>query len=375
MVKTMKKLGFGTMRLPVIDGDTAKVDLEKFSQMVDLFLARGFTYFDTSYVYHGGMSESALKTALVDRYPRDKFTITTKLPVFLLQSDGDTRKYFAEQLQRLGTDYVDYYWLHALNAATYAQAEKFHAFEEMQKLKDEGKIRHLGFSFHDSAQVLDRILTAHPEMEYVQLQLNYFDWDSNSVQAKACYETVVRHGRQVVVMEPVKGGSLVQVPAEVEQMFRQKQPDLSNASWAIRFAASLDHVLVVLSGMSNMEQVEDNTSYMENFVPLDQEEQEIVQKAAAVIRSQREVDCISCGKCTQVCPEKIPMADYFDMYNEFCQMHHYTNGMVYYGAFPAGTGKASACIGCGKCEEVCPKKLPIQDLLKKVAAAFETTAL
>jgi predicted aldo/keto reductase-like oxidoreductase len=371
----MKKLGFGTMRLPVIDGDTAKIDLEKFSQMVDLFLERGFTYFDTSYVYHGGMSESALKTALVDRYPRDRFTITTKLPVFLLQSDSDTRKYFTEQLGRLGTGYVDYYWLHALNAATYAQAEKFHAFEEMQKLKDEGKIRHLGFSFHDSAQVLDRILTAHPEMEYVQLQLNYFDWDSNSVQAKACYETVVRHGKQVVVMEPVKGGSLVQVPAEVEQMFRQKQPDLSNASWAIRFAASLDHVLVVLSGMSNLEQVEDNTSYMENFVPLDQEEQEIVQKAAAVIRSQREVDCISCGKCTEVCPKNIPMADYFDMYNEFCQMHHYTNGMVYYGAFPAGTGKASACIGCGKCEDVCPKKLPIQDLLKKVSAAFETTAL
>ena len=375
MVKAMKKLGFGTMRLPVIDGDTAKVDLEKFSQMVDLFLDRGFTYFDTSYVYHGGMSESALKIALVDRYPRDKFTITTKLPVFLLQSDGDTRKYFAEQLQRLGTDYVDYYWLHALNAATYAQAEKFHAFEEIKKLKDEGKIRHLGFSFHDSAQVLDRILTAHPEMEYVQLQLNYFDWDSNSVQAKACYETVVRHDKQVVVMEPVKGGSLVQVPTEVEQMFRQKQPVLSNASWAIRFAASLDHVLVVLSGMSNLEQVQDNTSYMENFISLDQEEQEIVQKAVTMIRGQREVDCIACGKCAEVCPKNIPMADYFDMYNEFCQMHHYTNGMVYYSAFPVGTGKASECIGCGKCEDVCPRKLPIQDLLEKVSAAFETTAL
>lgn len=371
----MKKLGFGTMRLPIIGGDDSKVDIQKFSEMVDLFMKRGFTYFDTSYVYHGGMSESAIKEALVDRYPRDRFTITTKLPVFLLQDDSDTRRYFEEQLSRLGTDYVDYYWLHALNAATYAQAEKFHAFEEMQKLKVEGKIRHLGFSFHDSAQVLDRILTAHPEMEYVQLQLNYFDWTSRSVQAKACYDTVVRHGKQVVVMEPVKGGSLVNVPEEAEKMFRTKQPELSNASWAIRFAASLDHVLVVLSGMSDMAQVEDNTSYMENFEPLTQEEFKIIEKVNEIIRSQKEVDCIACGRCTEECPKNIPMADYFDMYNEFCQMHHYTNGMVYYGTFPEGTGKASECTACGACEQVCPKNLPIQELLKKVAGAFETTAL
>lgn len=241
----------------------------------------------------------------------------------------------------------------------------------MQKLKEEGKIRHLGFSFHDSPEVLDRILTAHPEMEVVQLQLNYFDWESKTVQSRACYETAVRHGKQVVVMEPVKGGPLAKVPDNVEKLFRKKQPGLSDASWAIRFAASLDHVLVVLSGMSNMEQVEDNTSYMEHFEPMDKDELAIVRQASEMIRGKREVDCSWCGLCTKECPKNIPMADYFDMYNEFCQMDHYTNGMVYYNIFPAGTGKASDCIHCGRCEQVCPQKLPIQELLKKVAAAFE----
>ena len=266
------------MRLPVIDKDDANVDIEKFKEMVDLFLKRGFTYFDTSYVYHGGKSESVIKEAVVDRYPRESFTITTKLPTFMLQEQSDVRRFFQEQLNRLGTDYVDYYWLHALNAEMYARAEKCHAFEEMQKLKEEGKIRHLGFSFHDSPQVLDQILTAHPEMEFVQLQLNYFDWISSSVQSRACYETAVKHGKQVIVMEPVKGGSLVNVPEEAQKLFREKRPEFSNASWGIRFAASLDHVLVVLSGMSTLEQVEDNTSYMENFVPLDEEEEKIVEK-------------------------------------------------------------------------------------------------
>ena len=370
----MKKLGFGAMRLPVIDKDDANVDIEKFKEMVDLFLKRGFTYFDTSYVYHGGKSESVIKEAVVDRYPRESFTITTKLPTFMLQEQSDVRRFFQEQLNRLGTDYVDYYWLHALNAEMYARAEKCHAFEEMQKLKEEGKIRHLGFSFHDSPQVLDQILTAHPEMEFVQLQLNYFDWISSSVQSRACYETAVKHGKQVIVMEPVKGGSLVNVPEEAQKLFREKRPELSNASWGIRFTASLDHVLVVLSGMSTLEQVEDNTSYMENFVPLDEEEEKIVEKVNQIIRSQKEIDCSACGLCMEKCPKNIPMGDYFDMYNEFCQMHHYTNGMVYYSAFPEGTGKASQCDGCGVCEEVCPNKLPIRELLKKVAGAFEMPA-
>ena len=192
----MKKLGFGTMRLPTL-GDDSKVDLERFQEMVDRFLEQGFTYFDTSYVYHGGMSECALKTALVDRCPRDRFTITTKLPIFMVKEQADVRRFFREQLDRLGTDYVDYYWLHAVNAATYETAKRVDAFGELRALKAEGLTRHIGLSFHDSADVLDRILTEHPEMEYVQLQLNYFDWESNSVQARKCYETAVRHANRL----------------------------------------------------------------------------------------------------------------------------------------------------------------------------------
>ena len=366
----MKKLGFGTMRLPTL-GDDSKVDPERFKEMVDRFLEQGFTYFDTSYVYHGGMSESALKEALVDRHPRDHFTITTKLPVFLVKEKADVRRFFQEQLTRLGTDYVDYYWLHAVNAATYETAKQTDAFGELAALKSEGLTRHIGLSFHDSAEVLDRILKEHPEMEYVQLQLNYFDWESNSVQARKCYEVCVKHGKQIVVMEPVKGGSLAKLPEELEQIYRREQPGLSTASWAVRFAASLENVLVVLSGMSNMEQVEDNTSYMKDFQPLSDVEQDAVKQVAAALRSKTTVDCTACGACLKQCPQHIPMPAYFDMYNEHCQMNKYTNGMVYYANFPAGTGKASACDGCGKCEAVCPQKLPIRELLKEVKGSFE----
>ena len=366
----MKKLGFGCMRLPTL-GAEGGVDIPQFSRMVDEFLGHGFTYFDTSYVYHGGKSEDALRQALVERHPRGSFTITTKLPVFLLKERADTRRFFAEQLKRLGTDYVDYYWLHALNTASYENAVRLGVFEEVAQLKKEGKIRHLGFSFHDSAAVLDRILTEHPEMEYVQLQLNYFDWDSEIVQSGACYETAKRHRKPVIVMEPVKGGVLADVPQPIQALFRQKQPKLSDASWAIRFAASLDNVMMVLSGMSNLEQLEDNASYMEHFVPLDEEEKRIIAEAVRIFDEQKAVDCTACGKCLSVCPERIPIPDYFSMYNDHCRMNKNTNGMVYYAAFPQGTGKASACTGCGRCEAVCPQKLTVAKLMGEVKTAFE----
>ena len=366
----MKKLGFGCMRLPTL-GANDKVDIPQFSRMVDEFLAHGFTYFDTSYVYHGGKSEDALRQALVERHPRGSFTITTKLPVFLLKERADTRRFFAEQLARLGTDYVDYYWLHALNAASYENAVRLGVFEEVAQLKKEGRIRHLGFSFHDSAAVLERILTEHPEMEYVQLQLNYFDWDSEIVQSGACYETAKRHRKPVIVMEPVKGGVLADVPQPIKALFRQKQPKLSDASWAIRFAASLDNVMMVLSGMSNLQQMEDNASYMEHFVPLDGEEKRIIAEAVRIFDEQKAVDCTACGKCLSVCPERIPIPDYFSMYNDHCRMNKNTNGMVYYAALPQGTGKASACTGCGRCEAVCPQKLPVAKLMGEVRTAFE----
>lgn len=366
----MKKLGFGCMRLPTLGADN-KIDISLFSRMVDTFLNHGFTYFDTSYVYHGGASEDALRQALVERHPRESFTITTKLPVFLIKERADTRRFFMEQLTRLGTDYVDYYWLHALNAAGYENAVRLGVFEEVARLKEEGKIRHLGFSFHDNAATLDRILTEHPEMEYVQLQLNYFDWDSEVVQSGECYKTATRHRVPVIVMEPVKGGALAKVPDPIETLFRQKRPDLSDASWAIRFAASLDNVMIVLSGMSNMEQLEDNVSYMEHFEPLDAEEKNIIAEAVRVFDESKAVDCADCGKCLPVCPEHIPIPDYFKMYNDHCRMNKYTNGMVYYAAFPARSGKASACTACGKREAVCPRKLPVAKQMKNVKAAFE----
>lgn len=366
----MKKLGFGCMRLPV-QGKDQEVDIPLFSRMVDAFLSHGFTYFDTSYVYHGGKSEDALRQALVERYPRDSFTITTKLPVFLLKERSDTRRFFTEQLHRLGTDYVDYYWLHALNAEGYENAEQMGAFEEMGKLKKEGRIRHLGFSFHDSATVLERILNEHPEMEYVQLQLNYFDWDSEVIQSKACYEVATRHRKPVIVMEPVKGGVLADVPQPVRELFRKKNPYLSDASWAIRFAASLDNVMMVLSGMSNLEQLEDNASYMEHLVPLDEEEKKIIAEAIRIFDQHVAVNCTGCGRCGNVCPVHIPIPEYFSMYNDHCRMNRNTNGMVYYAAFPTGTGKASACTACGKCVDVCPQKLPVPELMKDVKTAFE----
>jgi len=366
----MKKLGFGCMRLPNLGTDD-RIDIPQFTGMVDAFLSHGFTYFDTSYVYHGGKSEGALRQALVERHPRESFTITTKLPVFLVKERSDTRRFFNEQLERLGTDYVDYYWLHALNASGYENAVRLGVFEEVSKLKEEGRIRHLGFSFHDSAAVLERILSEHPEMEYVQLQLNYFDWDSKSVQSGACYEVASKHRKPVIVMEPVKGGVLADVPQPIKKLFREKQPDLSDASWAIRSAASLDNVMMVLSGMSNMEQLEDNASYMEHFVPLDEEENEIIAKAVRIFDEQQEAACTDCGKCLSGCPCHIPIPDYLGMYNDHCRMKKNTNGMVYYAAFPEGTGKASECTACGKCEAVCPQKLPVSKLMKEVQTAFE----
>ena len=291
----MKKLGFGAMRLPMMNGDSGMIDIEHLTEMVDLFLERGFTYFDTSYVYHGGESEKILKQVLVDRYPRSSFTITTKAPVFLIESQQHFFHIFDEQLDRLGTDYVDYYWLHAVNGEMYKRIESLKLVDALAQLKQEGRAKHIGFSYHDSPELLDRILTEHPELEYVQLQLNYFDWDSPYVAAKDCYEVCKKHGKLVVVMEPVKGGALASLPGELEDILKTCDPNLSTASWAIRFAASLDHVFMVLSGMSNMEQMQDNISYMEQFHPFSEQESVAVSKVAQALR--QDMDLYAGGFC------------------------------------------------------------------------------
>ena len=283
-----QKLGFGFMRLPVINGEQENIDFDQLNQMVDEFIGNGFTYFDTSFAYHNGKSESALKRTVVDRYPRDKFTIATKFPTFAVQTEDQVEGIFAQQLQNLGTDHVDYYLLHILNTKFYngldgkgGVVKTCRLFEHAAQWKKEGKIKHFGFSFHDSPEVLDQILTDHPEVEFVQIIINYFDWNSYFIASKGCYDVIRKHGKKVVVMEPVKGGVLARIPESSEKQLRAIEPDLSPAGWALRYAASKPDVIAVLSGMSTLEQVQDNVKSMKDFTALPKEQESLLEKLAA----------------------------------------------------------------------------------------------
>ena len=283
----MKKLGFGLMRLPQTDPNrAAAVDMEQLKQMVDLFMAKGFTYFDTAIMYNGFASQKVAKEAIVDRYPRDSFTLATKLHNGFFNSFEDRDRVFGEQLEQIGAGYFDYYLLHGIEAGSYPKYEQYDCFSWLLEKKAQGLVKHAGFSFHDTPELLDEILTKHPEMEFVQMQLNYLDWESEWIQSRAVYETATKHGKPVIVMEPVKGGTLARVPAEAEKLMKAAEPDLSIPSWAIRFAASQENVMMVLSGMSTLEQMEDNTGYMEDFKPLTPEEIALTHKAAALINAQ-----------------------------------------------------------------------------------------
>ena len=364
----MKKLGFGMMRLPMPDAKVQdKVDFEQVCTMVDTFVERGFVYFDTAYFYHKGESERVVKKAVVDRLERDSFLLADKLPISLLKEADNAKQeeIFTEQFEKCGVAYFDYYLLHCLNTENYATAQRLDTFNFLLKKKEEGKIRHLGFSFHDKADVLDRILTEHPEVEFVQLQLNYLDWEDERVQSRKCYETVVKHGKKVIVMEPVKGGRLANVPDEVAQMMQAAHPDWSPASWAIRFAASLDHVMMVLSGMSNTEQLGDNTSYMQEFTPLTEDEVKLLEKAAEIISAQPAIPCTACRYCVDGCPAGIPIPKIFALQN--AKLGGEEVDPAAYGAF-AATGKD--CVDCGQCENACPQNLHIRDLLKEVDKVF-----
>lgn len=375
MEQNTKELGFGLMRLPLTDpNDGASVDVELLKTMVDAFLEKGFTYFDTAWMYCGFQSECAIREALVKRHPRDSYTLADKLHAGFLKTKEDRERIFQEQLRKTGVDYFDYYLLHDVGTDHYKTYQELDCFRWLEEKKAQGLARHIGFSYHDNAELLDRVLTEHPEVEFVQLQLNYLDWDSEGVQSRKCYETAVKHGKPVIVMEPVKGGTLARVPESVEKMFREARPEMSIPSWAIRFAASLEHVMVVLSGMSNMEQLLDNTDYMADFQPLSAQEQTLVKKAVDAINSTIAIPCTGCSYCTEGCPQRIAIPKYFSLYNadlqEIKEKSWRPQG-EYYTRLTMNFGKASDCLECGQCEQVCPQHLPIIRHLKDVAARFE----
>lgn len=370
-----KKLGFGMMRLPLLDAnDAGSIDFETLNRMIDTYMDRGFNYFDTAWMYCDGKSESAAKKALVERYPRDSFTLTTKLPSYMLRTKEDRDKVFNEQLRRTGAGYFDYYLIHDVNSNSIKTFDRLDCFNWLKEKKEQGLVRTMGLSFHDGPELLDKVLSEHPEIELVQLQINYLDWDSLGVQSRACYEVAMKHGKEVLVMEPVKGGMLANVPEEIEKMFKSHAPEMSVPSWAIRFAASLPNVVMVLSGMSDMQQLLDNTDYMMNFVPLTEEEVNICHKAADIINRDIAIPCTGCAYCIVDCPKNVNIPKYFALYNADLQENKktgWTSQQGYYGSLNAVFGKASDCVKCGKCEKMCPQHLHIRDYLDNVAKHFE----
>jgi uncharacterized protein len=367
MEKIKKNFGFGCMRLSMQDNG---VDYTEFSAMIDTFIKNGFNYFDTAHGYVGGKSETALRECLTKRYPREQYILTNKLSTHFFEKKEDIRPLFESQLKACGVDYFDFYLMHAQSNDIYAKFKRCEAYETSLDLKAEGKIRHFGISFHDKASVLEQVLTEYPQIEVVQIQFNYVDYEDPAVESRKCYEFCRKFGKPVIVMEPTKGGNLVNLPENAKVILDSLHGG-SIASYAIRFTAGFEGIMMVLSGMGNMEQMEDNISYMRDFHPLTEEEHEAVNQVCKVFKEQNLIPCTACRYCTDDCPKNIAIPDLFACLNAKKVFHNWNTDYYYHNVYTVQNGKASDCIKCGKCERICPQHLKIRDLLVDVAEEFE----
>lgn len=371
------QFGFGCMRLPLLDKeDNTSFDYPLIETLFDAYLEAGFTYFDTAYTYHGYHAEEAMRKALVERHPRDSFELATKFPLRDFKDEADLEVIFNRQLSNCGVEYFDYYLLHNIGTNVYSKAEEYGVFDFVKRKKAEGKIRHLGFSFHDSPAMLEDILSKYGDgFGFIQLQINYLDWNNPIVQSRRCLEVANEFKKPVFVMEPCKGGTLANLPKEAEDLYHAYNPEASNASWAFRFAASQEGVVRVLSGMNSLGQLTDNIKTFKNFIPLNSEELDLIKKGRAIIEKKIPIGCTACGYCLHGCPKHIAIPKYFSLYNNAALVTGgFSSQFVYYNNLSLSHGKASECIGCRQCERACPQHLEITEWLKKVADKFENNS-
>lgn len=370
-----KRMGMGGLRLPVKDPhNPMSIDMEQLKKNVDYFMAHGFNYFDTAYIYHGELSENAYGEAVVDRYPRDSFLLSTKMPVKQMNSGAQLETIFEEQLKKCHVDYFDFYLVHCVSRDTYERCKKWGVFEFLMKKKEEGKFREFGVSLHDSPEFLEEILTEHPEIDFVMEQINYLDWNNPAIRSREVYEMAVKHNKPVVVMEACKGGTLANLPEEAVKLMKDYNPDASVASWAYRFVGSLPGVRVCLCGMPTEEFLKEDVAIFDDFKPLNEEEYKILDQVVEIINAKTPIPCTQCRYCEPKCPKKIAIADYFALYNDLKRLpadEVMTQAMFYGSLIEQGHGPASACIECGSCEKQCPQHLSITEYLKWVVKDIE----